>query len=181
MKKGETTTGFTIIEVSLTIAIAGIIFLMVFVALPWLRATQKDTKRREDLIHFISEVKTFQQKNRGTLPGKGDSDNTIAWSDADNENALASSWQGFYRDYLKEKFMDPDGVNYQLEIKGCNKSVAGQECEINREEIFYPNDYKIIVVPSAVCSNERPVQSSNIRKLAAMYALESGGFYCVNT
>ena len=37
--------GFTIIEVVLVLAIAGLIFLMVFIALPALQRTQRNTQR----------------------------------------------------------------------------------------------------------------------------------------
>ena len=39
--------GFTIIEVVLVLAIAGLIFLMVFVALPALQRSQRDTQRKK--------------------------------------------------------------------------------------------------------------------------------------
>lgn len=42
----KNTKGFTIIEVVLVLAIAGLIFLMVFIALPALQRGQRDTQRR---------------------------------------------------------------------------------------------------------------------------------------
>ena len=41
--------GFTIIEVVLVLAIAALIFLMVFIALPALQASQRDTARKNDV------------------------------------------------------------------------------------------------------------------------------------
>ena len=41
--------GFTIIEVVLVLAIAGLIFLMVFIARPALQRGQRDTQRRDDV------------------------------------------------------------------------------------------------------------------------------------
>jgi len=41
--------GFTIIEVVLVLAIAGLIFLMVFIALPALQRNQRDTQRKNDM------------------------------------------------------------------------------------------------------------------------------------
>ena len=186
MKKGEAKTGFTIIEVALTIAIAGLIFLMIFIALPWLRASQRDTKRREDLIHFISEVKTFQQKNRGALPGVGENPGIITWDDASStvNPPAAASWSEFYRDYLKESFEDPDGEHYTLyNIGPCSSGgIVDGECDMaNANDTIFPNDYRIIVVSSATCKGNSIVQSSNPRRLAAMYALETGGVYCINT
>ena len=39
--------GFTIIEIVLVLAIAGLIFLMIFVALPALQRSQRDTQRKK--------------------------------------------------------------------------------------------------------------------------------------
>ena len=49
LEQQKTKKGFTIIEVVLVLAIAGLIFLMVFLALPNLQRSQKDTQRRDDL------------------------------------------------------------------------------------------------------------------------------------
>jgi len=46
-------SGFTIIEVVLVLAIAGLIFLVVFLALPALQRSQRDSQRRTDLGRFI--------------------------------------------------------------------------------------------------------------------------------
>jgi len=184
MKKGETKPGFTMIEAALVIAIAGLIFLMIFIAVPWLRATQRDAERREDLIYFIEEVKNFQRKNRGTLPGVGQVDTTISWSDTTNPDTVTpTSWAGFYRDYLKEDFTDPDGENYKLEIKNCSKvNVVGKVCnEETLDDLSFPNDYKIIVTTSAICTNDRPVQAGDIRRLAATYIMQNGGIACVSS
>ena len=45
----QTNKGFTIIEVVLVLAIAGLIFLMVFIALPALQRNQRDTQRKTSL------------------------------------------------------------------------------------------------------------------------------------
>ena len=48
--------GFTIIEVVLVLAIAGLIFLMVFIALPALQRSQRDTQRRNDLGRVTNAI-----------------------------------------------------------------------------------------------------------------------------
>ena len=54
MKKGEIKHGFTIIEVVLVLAVAGLIFVMVFVALPALQRAQRDNSRRDELGWVLS-------------------------------------------------------------------------------------------------------------------------------
>ena len=68
MKKTDINSkkGFTIIEVVLVLAIAGLIFLMVFVAYPALRRNQSDTARRNDLSRFISQLAQYKSNNRKT-------------------------------------------------------------------------------------------------------------------
>lgn len=45
-------TGFTIIEVVLVLAIAGLIFLMIFIALPSLQRSQRDQTRKNDVSRW---------------------------------------------------------------------------------------------------------------------------------
>lgn len=63
--------GFTIIEVVLVLAIAGLIFLMVFIALPALQRNQRDTQRRDDASRVISQLQSYATNNRGELPATG--------------------------------------------------------------------------------------------------------------
>ncbi len=60
--------GFTIIEVVLVLAIAGLIFLMVFIALPALQRNQRDTARKSDVASVASGVVAYTGNNRGVFP-----------------------------------------------------------------------------------------------------------------
>lgn len=61
--------GFTIIEVVLVLAIAALIFLMVFIALPALQANQRDTQRKQDASVVASAITGFTSGERTTLNG----------------------------------------------------------------------------------------------------------------
>ena len=63
--------GFTIIEVVLVLAIAGLIFLMVFVALPALQRSQRDTQRRQDYANLEAAIENYITNNNGRLPAEG--------------------------------------------------------------------------------------------------------------
>lgn len=189
MKKGDLNSrGFTIIEVALVLAIAGLIFLMVFIALPGLRASQRDTERRENIISFVNEVKAYQRNNRGALPGGTDTAGKVevTWNSANNSSNKETSWNGFYRDYLGEKFVDPSGENYKLTVLNCDVAKAEQPCKTtspnqilgNIYNTAFPNEYKILVVKQATCYGDHAVASANPRHLATLYRLERGGVYC---
>ena len=63
--------GFTIIEVVLVLAIAALIFLMVFIALPALQRNQRDAARKDVLGKVASAVTTYQSNSRGQQPANG--------------------------------------------------------------------------------------------------------------
>lgn len=56
--------GFTLIEVILVLAIAALIFLMIFVALPALQASQRDTARKNDAGIVSSAVTKYTSSER---------------------------------------------------------------------------------------------------------------------
>lgn len=64
----KTLKGFTIIEVVLVLAIAGLIFLMVFIALPALRGGQRDQARKNDASLVSAAVTNYISNNRGAFP-----------------------------------------------------------------------------------------------------------------
>ena len=66
-----TRSGFTIIEVVLVLAIAGLIFLMVFIALPALQRSQRDTERRSAVGRVAAAIQQYQTNNNGRLPKNG--------------------------------------------------------------------------------------------------------------
>ena len=63
--------GFTIIEVVLVLAIAALIFLMVFIALPALQRNQRDQARRTVVGKVASAVTTYQSNRRSQQPTTG--------------------------------------------------------------------------------------------------------------
>lgn len=68
IKRSTKTKGFTIIEVVLVLAIAGLIFMMVFIALPALQKSQRDTQRKQDLSRIITQITAYSSSNRGAIP-----------------------------------------------------------------------------------------------------------------
>jgi len=172
--------GFTIVEVALVLAIAGLIFLMVFIALPALQRTQRDAARREDISTLLSAIKKYQTNNRGALPtGTG----TTSWDSSWNTTKPTTGWANLYYAYLGEDFTDPDGANYVLNVVACNGSGQGKECASTNtiEDATFPNGHVITIATQATCDGSMAVASANPRKVAAVYKLQGAGAYCSNT
>ena len=69
--------GFTIIEVVLVLAIAGLIFLMVFIALPALQRNQRDGARKSDVSTIAAGVTQYTANNRGAFPNTAQLDSYV--------------------------------------------------------------------------------------------------------
>ena len=63
--------GFTIIEVLIVLAIAGLILLIVFLAVPALQRNQRNTARKGDAGRVGGAATEFVSNNNGTLPATG--------------------------------------------------------------------------------------------------------------
>jgi prepilin-type N-terminal cleavage/methylation domain-containing protein len=61
--------GFTIIEVMIVLAIAGLILLIVFLAVPALQRSQRNTSRKSDAGHISTAVNDFISNSGGVIPG----------------------------------------------------------------------------------------------------------------
>lgn len=64
MTKKDNKKGFTIIEVVLVLAIAGLIFAMVFIALPALQRSQRDQSRKNDTSTVAAAINNWNSANR---------------------------------------------------------------------------------------------------------------------
>ena len=78
--------GFTIIEVLIVLAIAGLIILIVFLAVPALQRNSRNTGRRNDVSTYLGAVNEFIANNNGRLPLTAD----LATADS-GVNALANT------------------------------------------------------------------------------------------
>ena len=187
-------SGFTIIETVLVLAIAGLIIVMAFVALPSLWASQRDADRRANVMNFVSALKTYQTNNsRGALPDNG----TAGIYNTAKKNPgsyTASSWEGLIQDYYlkNDSLADPSGEIYKIQVANCNASSAGDRCYIGDNNFdnnvnasttpsFDASNPVIYVVTGATCSeSSQVVKTNNNRYVAAVQVLERGK-YCQNT
>lgn len=65
-RRGE--EGFTIIEVLIVLAIAGLIMLIVFLAVPALQRNSRNTQRRNDVSNYLAAVSEWSNNNNGKVP-----------------------------------------------------------------------------------------------------------------
>jgi prepilin-type N-terminal cleavage/methylation domain-containing protein len=66
------TEGFTIIEVLIVLAIAGLIMLIVFLAVPALQRNSRNSSYRNEASQLLSAATEFSNNNNGAVPASGD-------------------------------------------------------------------------------------------------------------
>ena len=166
MKKDKHYQGFTIIEVVLVLAIAGLIFLMVFLALPALQRSQRDTQRKQTISRIAAALEQARVNNKG-----------VYFSDYANNNQLESFVQNYLRPYESE-YVDPSTGRFYAFLK-CGSKVncgtgEGQD-KIEVGEIYYNS--------KATCGdNGRFIdQSGNATNFILLTRLEVGGLYCFSS
>lgn len=176
--------GFTLIEAALVLGIAGMIFLMVFMALPQMLRSRRDTERKSDVMYFVEMLQAFQANNRGALPSGLMSGSRVEKrpSDIERNSGVYSGkdtyWDAFYHDYFDDDFMDPNGEAYQIEPVQCRDSDPKDgQCDY---DTGLSVDYTLHVFTQATCSEDKAILSPNTRNFAVMYRTESSGIYCFN-
>lgn len=176
--------GFTIIEVVLVLAIAGLIFLMVFIALPALQSSQRNTQREDDLSRFLTAITDYSTNNSGRIP----------FSTGTNAEA-----KGFVKKYIDDtcskdllstdaafectadQFRDPDGELYSFAEATVDGSV---DAEGNANVKFGSNDgsveHKVYHLVGYTCGTLEgtAIKGTGNRQVALYMVLEGGGVSC---
>lgn len=148
--------GFTIIEVVLVLAIAALIFLMVFIALPALQRTQRDDARKRDIATISSAMQAWMGNNRSGWP----------------EASALSTYIG--EDVSENTVTNPDDKDAPFIVDSF-----GNEPDAVAES-------QVIVVTGAACSTVEgdgkfTLQAGTKRQYVVVTRLESGGgsAYCL--
>jgi prepilin-type N-terminal cleavage/methylation domain-containing protein len=76
-KLNKKTEGFTIIEVLIVLAIAGLIMLIVFLAVPALQRNSRNTQYRNEASRILSATQEFINNGGGNLPSSSGDATTI--------------------------------------------------------------------------------------------------------
>jgi len=202
LEKTNLKDGFTIIEVVLVLAIAGLIFLMVFIALPALQRSQRDTQRRDDMARAMTALTQYMANNRNRVPSEAslvaaDPPPSGEWGSCD---IMDSS--GFCKNYLLvggDTFEDPDGSTYVFrssdeapdgpadggdsdapDLDGTPGAPASARNNNWRPSMsFDESEHTIWVTFRAKCNGEATTPGSGARNVAFQYVLEGGGIVCV--
>ena len=155
----KTHKGFTIIEVMIVLAIAGLIMAIVFIAVPQLQRNQRDNARQNAVNRTKAEMETYASNNQGIYPFR-----TATYTLADFQARYLASVQ------LKNP---KTGNDYSVVAAGGAANNPGAD--------------QIFVYPTAVCNGENasayqaPTATLNTKQYALRVQLDrTSTFYCID-
>lgn len=158
LKKSQ--KGFTIIEVMIVLAIAGLILAIVLVAIPQLQRNQRNEARKSVLARISAEVSNYISNNEGLVP-------TAAIT---GTNSFGSTTEGFWFRYIQNAgsgtFDRPGGGAFTSSLW------AATDTSVPLDSIKYK--------AGGVCVGELPNGTGNARNFAIAVGLEGGASFCVD-
>ena len=201
---------FSVVEVVLVLAVAGLIFIMVFFAVPTIRRRQHNTQRKDDLSRFVTAINDYSANNGGEFPmknvrvGYGHYSTSIHiidvkylvqnyidpeckfWSGSDNSfNFLIDS-----SDNCSEAFRAPDGAFYSISPYGgnvfssdCNNGFdIGSICSANDFKNNYDAENEILIYRGYSCAEDEGLlrKAPSERTFALMTRLEGNSIACAD-
>ena len=180
----NTQIGFTIIEVVLVLAIAGLIMAAVFIGLPALQRSQRNKERHQDVNVVFAAVEEFQTHNSGRIPiTNNDSMINFVPNYIDSEcifSEMSSAWHGDKVSYTgcTNKFTDPDGTIYSIAF--VNHRITGRGDPISDSM----DPHQILVVEESYCSKQGSIQvavnNEHPHDFSVYYTEENGEIFCVD-
>lgn len=173
MKKSQ--KGFTIIEVALVLAIAALIFLTVFLAVPALQRNQRNDARKRDVSSVVAAVTAYMSNNptKNLATEQGGADAISADTGKSTNTALG-------------KYLDTLSNNTESVLVASNPGSSEQSIDLSKYPGLYntvstnPKDYqgnKITVVIGYRCDSTTKIVKGNKRSAAVVGAAETSQSY----
>lgn len=159
---GKKQSAFTIIEVVLVLAIAGLIFIIAFLALSAAQRAARDNQRKQDLAGLVGAVQHWRTNNMGK---NIDTDAEVADLQAQYFNGHRDPTTGDLYEIINSPPTDPhwDTVPALGQIIYTVSHVCGSD-DSHTTYVTTAEDYV-----------------HNIRQFAVLMALEAGQVYCLES
>lgn len=169
--------GFTIIEVMIVLAIAGLILLIVFLAVPALQRSSHNTSRKSDAANISAAIATFETNNSGKVPTfyGVNATNTgyldVCGAGGTTSGSVTLTCTGNI-ETANLGFYTPGSIYINgTETSAVNVAVTASGGTASTTNVL---NSSAIVVPAQACVSNT-TGSYNPRSVAVWYAIESGG------
>lgn len=153
--------GFTIIEVMIVLAIAGLIMVIVFIAIPQLQRNQRDNARKSVINRIKAEVDNYSSNNNGNIPTANNNATT----------GFVAPGGGFYARYINN-----NASQFQEPTTGAAMSMVAWTSDAAVATAALGT---VSYATGRICQNEASIAGS-ARQYVIMSELEGGAIYCLD-
>lgn len=154
--------GFTIIEVMIVLAIAGLIMLIVFLAVPALNRSSHNTSIKNDVSGILGAVSEYSNNNNGAVvPPQGELvDTGVAYVGGTKANCTAAA--------------------STLNCAQAKVSANTTHAKIVTTVPSRPTLGTVVIITGADCDGNTPHTGADVapRSVAAYFTLEGGAVQC---
>ena len=179
-KKVKKEKGFTIIEVALVLAIAGLIFLVVFLAVPALQRNQRDDARKRDVSNVVAAITAYNSNGNAVF--------TVTNGNAYNNGTAIT---GTTQNAVLSRYIDKlsNDVNFVNISNATTISATQAVATVGTTGSTAPAPNTIIVAPGRACpaawnaTGTTALPAAGGRRAAVIVQIEAGGdgkYYCMN-
>ena len=184
MSKHKHKNGFTIIEVVLVLAIAGLIFLMVFVALPALQKAQRDKQRDNNISQILAAFENYKKHNNGRYPGTiatGRNKGRACFMQTGSGCNALTELRDFMERYVNDEIVDPStGKPYKFSSAGIYGSSCREGVSKTQEggNLFKSSGYSTLAICYETKCDGSMSNAKSRDTITIYYNREIGGIVC---
>lgn len=155
--------GFTIIEVLIVLAIAGLILLIVFLAVPALQRNSRNTQRKNDVAALLGAISEYASNNNGALPTNVSAPSTgvVRFGCAAGTCTTAEAKVGYFN----------SGASLTSTAAGTVQLVYPYA---NTGPFNTSANDRVAIVVAATCTATGATAGGSARQVAALTAVENG-------
>ena len=165
----------------MVLAIAGLIMAVVFLAVPQLQRSARDSQRKDLVSRIKSEIETYASNNQGTYPlntSGGNCDGTYT----------TGNWDDFYCRYVSNQFNDKDPTTGNSIFGASSSTASPVSCGVSSGicTVTLPASGVATVIYSAKCNGAIAINSGGAPTPATHnYAIVVGldranTYYCID-
>jgi prepilin-type N-terminal cleavage/methylation domain-containing protein len=152
--------GFTIIEVMIVLAIAGLIMLIVFLAVPALNRSSHNTSIKNDVSGILGAVEEYANNNNGSVATSAHIDGSVVTIGGTADCSTS-------------------GANCATAKVSANTSDVSLKAVADADLSSDPTLGTIQIITGAVCDGNKPTSEGAVaRSVVAYFMLEGGAVQC---
>ena len=184
MSKLKRKRGFTIIEVVLVLAIAGLIFLMVFIGLPALQKSQRDKQRDSNISQILAALENYKKHNNGRYPGTiktGKNKGRACFMQSGSGCNALVELRDFMERYVNTEIVDPStGKPYKIQSAGIWGSSCKEGVTKSQEggNLFRSSGYSTLAICYETKCDGKMSNANSRDTITIYYNREIGGMSC---